>query len=302
MRVRIDPAWALVTPALLAIGVFFFLPVVAALGLSFTDFDVYAVGDLARLRVVGLANYCHLLADARFWTALRNTAYFVFVGGPLSVTVSLGVALLVEARLVRLKGLFRTVFLLPVVTTLVAVAVVWRFLYQPRFGLLNHLLGLVHVGPIDWLGDPRWAMPAIILLAVWKNFGFNMLIFVAGLQGIPAQLDEAARLDGAGAWQRLRRVTLPMLAPTFVFVAVITLIGYFQLFAEPYVMTQGGPGDSTLSVALLMYEEGFRWWNMGAGSAIAFVLFGIVLALTVLQLRLRRGDLRLATSGSGGAR
>jgi multiple sugar transport system permease protein len=283
-----NPAWVLLAPALGTIGVFFFLPVVAALALSFTDFDVYTVGDPARLRFVGLANYRHLLAEPRFWTALGNTTYFVLVGGSLSVVVALGAALLVEARAVRLKALFRTVFLLPVVTTLVAVAVVWRFLYQPRFGLLNALLGHIGLPPIDWLGDPRWAMPALILLAVWKNFGFDTLIFAAGLQSIPPQLDEAARLDGAGAWQRLRRVTLPLLAPTLAFVGVITMIGYFQLFAEPYVMTQGGPADRTLSVALLMYEEGFRWWNLGTGSAIAFVLFAIVLGLTLLELRLRR--------------
>jgi multiple sugar transport system permease protein len=294
-RLRLNPAWVLIAPALVAIGVFFFLPVVAALALSFTDFDVYTVGDPTRLRLVGLANYRHLLAEPRFWTALGNTTYFVLVGGSLSVAVALGVALLVEARAVRLKALFRTVFLLPVVTTLVAVAVVWRFLYQPRFGLLNALLGRIGLPPIDWLGDPRWAMPALILLAVWKNFGFDTLIFSAGLQSIPPQVDEAARLDGAGAWQRLRRVTLPLLAPTLAFVGLITMIGYFQLFAEPYVMTQGGPADRTLSVALLMYEEGFRWWNLGTGSAIAFVLFAIVLGLTLLELRLRR-------AARGGAR
>src|SRR5581483_12001179 len=161
-RLRLNPAWVLIAPALVAIGVFFFLPVVAALALSFTDFDVYTVGDPTRLRLVGLANYRHLLAEPRFWTALGNTTYFVLVGGSLSVAVALGVALLVEARAVRLKALFRTVFLLPVVTTLVAVAVVWRFLYQPRFGLLNALLGRIGLPPIDWLGDPRWAMPALI--------------------------------------------------------------------------------------------------------------------------------------------
>jgi len=284
---RVNPAWWLVGPALAVIGVFFFLPVAASLLLSLTDFDIYAVADLRRLRLVGLRNYGRLLEDARFWVAFRNTLYFVLVGGPLSIAVSLGAALLLNARLVRFRGFFRTVFFLPVVTTLVAVAVVWRYLYHPRHGLLNLLLGAVGLGPIDWLGDPAWAMPAIILLAVWKNFGFNMIIFVAGLQNIPERLYEAARLDGAGAWQQLRHVTLPLLAPTFLFVTVITAIGYFQLFAEPYVMTQGGPGTSTLSVVLLMYEEGFRWWNLGYGAAVAFVLFAVILAATLLQLKLR---------------
>ena len=285
---RPAPGWWFVAPALLVIVVFFVVPVAAALVLSFTDFDVYALGDPHHLRFVALGNYARLVHEPRSWIALRNTAYFVFVGGPLSVAVSLGAALLVDARVARWKPLFRTIFFLPVVTTLVAVAVVWRYLYHPRLGLLNQGLALVGVGPIDWLGDPRFAMPAIILLAVWKNFGFNMIVFIAGLQGIPERLYEAARLDGAGAWQRFRHVTLPMLAPTTIFVAIITMIGYFQLFAEPYVMTQGGPAESTLSVVLLMYEEGFRWWNVGYGGAIAFVLFAIVLAMTAVQLRFRR--------------
>jgi multiple sugar transport system permease protein len=282
------PAWLLVGPALLVIVLFFFLPVAASWLLSLTDFDVYAVARPERLRVVGLANYTRLLEDARFWVALRNTLYFVLVGGPLSVAVSLGAALLLNAQVVRGRAFFRTVLFLPVVTTLVAVAVVWRYLYHPRHGLQNRQLAAVGIAPVDWLGDPAWAMPAIILLAVWKNFGFNMIIFLAGLQAIPERLYEAARLDGAGAWRQFRHVTVPMLAPTFLFVAIITTIGYFQLFAEPYVMTQGGPANSTLSVVLLMYEEGFRWWNMGYGAAIAFVLFLIILAGTVVQTRLRR--------------
>jgi multiple sugar transport system permease protein len=287
-RSVVAPGVVFTAPALLVIGAFFFLPVAASLLLSFTDFDIYAMADRRALRVIGLANYLHLLETPRFWAALRNTAYFVLVGGPLSVAASLAAALLIQARLVRFKGFFRTVFFMPVVTTLVAVAVVWRYLYHPRLGLLNAALGWLGVDPIDWLGDPRWAMPAIILMAVWKNFGFNMVIFLAGLQRIPESLYEAARLDGAGAWQQFRRITLPLLAPTSVFVAIMTMIGYCQLFAEPYVMTQGGPADRTLSLVLLMYEEGFRWWNLGFAAAVAFVLFVIILAGTLVQLRLAR--------------
>jgi len=285
---RSRAGWVLVAPALTAIGLFFAVPVLAALALSFTDFDLYALADLGRLRFVGAANYQRLVHDPRFWVALRNTSYFVFVGGPLSVAVSLAAALALDSRAAAWKPFFRTVFVLPVVTTLVAVAVVWRYLYHPRVGLLNHVLGWLGVAPIDWLGDPRFAMPAIIVLAIWKNFGFNTLIFLAGLQAIPPRLFEAARLDGAGAWQTFRAVTLPMLAPTFVLVAVLTLAGYFQLFAEPYVMTQGGPGSSTLSVVLLMYEQGFRWWNLGYAAAVAFVLFAIIAAFTALERLVRR--------------
>ena len=287
---RISSAWVFLAPALLLIAVFFFLPIFAALLLSFTDFDIYALGDLDRLRFIGCNNYLQLLQSPLFWTALGNTFYFVIVGGPLSVAVSLGAALLVNAPLTRFPGFFRAAFCLPVVTTLVAVAVVWRYLYHPRYGLLNYLLSLAGVDPIDWLGDPDWAMPAIILMAVWKNFGFNMIIFIAGLQNIPTQLYEAARIDGAGAWRQFRYITLPLLGPTFLFVALITMIGYFQVFAEPYIMTQGGPANRTLSVVLLMYEEGFRWWNMGYASAVAFVLFALILAGTLLQLKLRQRE------------
>jgi multiple sugar transport system permease protein len=288
MSRRLDPAWWLVGPALAILAVFFLGPVLASFALSLTDFDVYAIADVGRLRFVGAGNYRALLESPRFWLAVRNTAYFVLVGGPLSIAVSLGAALLLDARAVRWKPFFRTVLFLPVVTTLVAVAIVWRALYHPRAGMLAWLCANIGIAPIDWLGDPRWAMPAIILLAVWKNFGFNMLVFLAGLQSVPERLYEAARLDGAGPWQRFRFVTLPVLAPTFGFVVVTTTIGYLQLFAEPYVMTQGGPAERTLSIVLLMYEEGFRWWNLGAAAAIAFVLFAIILVVTGLQLLLRR--------------
>jgi multiple sugar transport system permease protein len=284
---RVPAAFWFLAPALGALAAFFALPVAASLALSLTDFDIYAIGDAANLRFVGAANYARLLRDPLFWVALGNTLYFVALGGPLSVGASLAAALLVDARLARWKGLFRTLLFLPVVTTLVAVAVVWRYLYHPRVGLFNGVLAALGVAPVDWLGDPRWAMPAIIAMAVWKNFGFNMVIFIAGLQSIPERLYEAARIDGAGAWAQFRHVTVPMLAPTFLFVGISTGIGYFQLFAEPYVMTAGGPGSRTLSIVLLMYRQGFRWWNMGYAAALAFVLFAIILAATWLQWRLR---------------
>ena len=274
-----SPGLWFAAPALAAIALFFFVPVAAGLGLSLTDFDLYALADPAVLRFVGARNYVELFQDPVFWVALRNTLVFVAVGAPLSVAVSLGAALLLQSRGLRAKGLFRTLLFLPVVTTLVAVAVVWRYLYHPRVGLLNQALGAVGFAPVDWLGDPRFALASLIALAVWKNFGFNMVIFVAGLQAIPERLYEAARLDGANRAQLLRHVTLPLLAPTTSFVLVMTLIGHFQLFAEPYVMTQGGPEDATRSLVLLMYEQGFRWWSLGQAAALAFVLFAIVLGV-----------------------
>ncbi len=265
-------------PALAVIAVFFFVPVVASVLLSFTDFDIYAVASRANLRVIGLANYARLADDALFWVAVRNTLYFVLVAAPLSIAVSFAAALLLNAPLTRWKPAFRTALFLPVVTTLVAVAVVWRYAFHPRIGLLNALLAPLGIGPVDWLGEPRFAMPAIILMTIWKNFGFNMVILIAGLQSVPERLYEAARIDGARATARFVHITLPMVRPTLLFVTVITLIGDLQLFAEPYVMTQGGPAHATLSVVLLMYLEGFRWWNMGYAAAIAFVLFLAMLA------------------------
>ena len=281
-------AWWFVAPALLVIGVFFFLPVFAALVMSLTDFDIYALADLRNLRFVGLSNYIALLQTPLFWQAFGNTLYFVVVGVPLSIGVSLGAALLLHSRLARFKAFFRTALFAPVVTTLVAVAVIWRYLFNTRYGLLNYALGGMGIQPIDWLGDPHWAMPAIIVFAVWKNFGYNMIILLAGLQSIPEDLYEAARIDGASIWRQFRYVTLPMLAPILLMVSILTIAGYFQLFAEPYVMTQGGPLQSTVSVLYLMYEEGFKWWNLGSASAVAFVLFLVIFGITALQLRYTR--------------
>jgi multiple sugar transport system permease protein len=283
-------AWCFVAPALLIIGVFFVLPVVAALAMSLTDFDIYALADLGNLRLVGLRNYARLLETPLFWHAFGNTLYFVVIGVPLSITVSFGAALLLHSRLVRFRAFFRTALFAPVVTTLVAVAVIWRYLFHTHYGLLNYGLGRLGIPPVDWLGDPHWAMPAIIVFAVWKNFGYNMIILLAGLQSIPEPLYEAARIDGASIWQQFRHVTLPMLAPIVAMVNILTIAGYFQLFAEPYVMTQGGPLQSTVSVLYFMYEEGFKWWNLGSASAVAFVLFLFILGVTALQLRLTRWE------------
>ncbi|KAF1717749.1 sugar ABC transporter permease [Pseudoxanthomonas yeongjuensis] len=272
--------WMFAAPALTVIGLFFGLPVIAALALSLTDFDIYALADLRNLRFVGIDNYLGLLQNPLFWKTLGNTLYFVVAGVPLSVALSLGAALLLHSKLGRLKPFFRTAFFAPVVTTVVAVAVIWRYLFHTKYGLVNWGLSSLGIDAIDWLGDPHWAMPTIIFFAVWKNFGYNMIIFLAGLQSIPEDLYEAARIDGAGTWKQFRHVTLPMLGPVLLLVSILTMAGYFQLFAEPYVMTQGGPLESTKSVLYLMYEEGFKWWNLGNASAVAFLLFVLMVATT----------------------
>ena len=280
--------WLFAGPALLVLGLFFVVPVASALLLSLTDFDLYALADIGNLRFVAFDNYLELLRTPLFWKALGNTAYFVVVGVPLSILVSLGAAMLLDAKVARFKPLFRTALFAPVVTTLVAVAVIWRYLFHASYGLVNWALAHIGIAPVDWLGDPRWAMPTIILFAVWKNFGYNMVILLAGLQAIPQDLYEAARIDGASRWQQFLHITLPMLGPVLLVVGVITVSGYFQLFAEPYVMTRGDPLQSTVSVLYFMYEEGFMWWNLGRASAVAFLLFLIILAVTTVLLRIGR--------------
>ncbi|HEY5807415.1 MAG TPA: sugar ABC transporter permease [Povalibacter sp.] len=287
MKIR-QTGWWFVAPALIVLSVFFFIPVLGALAMSLTDFDLYALGDFDNLRFIGFRNYAQLLADPLFWKALGNTFYFVLLGVPLSIGASLGAALLVNSKLARFRNFFRTVYFAPVVTTLVAVAVVWRYIFHTRYGFLNYSLSLVGVEPIDWMGDPHWSMPAIVILAVWKNFGYNMIILLAALQSIPEDLYEAARIDGASPWQLFRHVTVPGLAPVLMLVSILTITGYFQLFAEPYVMTEGGPLQSTMSVLYFMYEEGFKWWSLGRASAVAFLLFVLIFAITLLQLRLGR--------------
>ncbi len=280
--------WVFAAPAMLMLALFFFVPVLLAFALSLTDFDLYALADADDLRFVGLGNYAELLRMPLFWKALGNTFYFVLVGVPLSIGLSLGAAMLLNGAASKLVGVFRTALFAPVVTTLVAVAVIWRYLLHTRYGMLNYGLDQLGIDPVDWLGDPDWAMPAIILFAVWKNFGYNMVILLAGLQTIPSDLYEAARVDGANGWQRFVHVTLPGLGPMLLLVSILTMAGYFQLFAEPYVMTQGGPVESTVSVLYFMYEQGFKWWNLGFASAVAFILFVIMFAITAVQYRLAK--------------
>lgn len=288
MRTKLYAPYFFLAPALVTLLIFFFLPVAAALFMSFTDFDIYSLAKLSWARFIFLRNYQNLFSDPLFWKALFNTTYFVAVGGPLTVFIALLAAIMLNSKLLVFRSMFRLAFFMPVVTTLVAVAVVWRYLYHPAFGPINYLLSLLGIAAVDWLGDPAWAMPSLIALAVWKNFGYHMMIFLAGLQAIPESLYESARLDGANWLQQQISITLPQLAPTTFFVIIMTAIGYFQFFAEPYVMTQGGPANATLSIVLYLYQQGFRWWQMGYSAAIAFVLFIIIFVIAIVQMILRK--------------
>ena len=277
-------AWGFVAPALIAIAIFFVIPVVSALLLSLTDFDIYALADLDNLRFVGLRNYEQLLSNPLFWGAMKNTLWFSVLGVPLSIAASLGAAVILNARVVKWRPIWRVMFFAPYVTTLVATAVVWRYLLHTRYGVINWALQSVGLPAVDWLGQPETSIPAILMFVVWKIFGYNMLIFLAVLQTVPDDLYEAARIDGAGPWKQFRHVTLPAIAPTLLLVSIISVAGFFQLFAEPYVMTQGGPAQSTVTVLYFMYEEGFKWWNLGSASAVAFILFLCIFAVTMVQL------------------
>ncbi len=275
-------------PYLVLFVVFLAGPIIASLVISFTDFSLGAVADFSAAKFVGLGNYEDLLSDQRFHTSALNTAYFVVVGVPLTMALGLAAAVGLNSKVAKLRTLFRVGYYTPVVTSIVAIAVVWRYVLDVDYGLLNSALHAVGLPTADWLGTPALAMPAIIVIAAWRNLGFAMVIFLAGLQGIPTETLEAARIDGAGRWQELRHVTLPLLRPTMAFVAVVTSAGYLQLFEEPFVMTGGGPLDRTVSVAMLMWEQGFKFFNLGYAGAIAYVLFIAIVVLTVIQLRLFR--------------
>ena len=281
-------AWGFVAPALIAIAIFFVIPVISALFLSLTDFDIYALADLKNLRFVGLQNYERLLTNPLFWGAMRNTVWFSVLGVPLAIGASLFAAVILNARTVKWRPIWRVVFFAPYVTTLVATAVLWNYMLHTKYGVINWVLTSVGLPAVDWLGSPATSVPAILMFVVWKIFGYNMLIFLAVLQTVPDDLYEAARIDGANAWRQFRHVTLPAIAPTLLLVSIISIAGFFQLFAEPYVMTQGGPAQSTVTVLYFMYEEGFKWWNLGSASAVAFILFLCIFAVTMVQLWVSR--------------
>ena len=269
-------------PSVVGFFIFTAFPVVAAIGLAFYDYDL-----LFGREFNGLQNFRDLANDDVFRAAVVNTFYFTLVSVPLSVVLGLGAALLVNQAL-RGVVIFRTIYLLPYVTVFVAVALVWRWIYLPEVGLMNTMLGWVGIDGPNWLTSTTWAMPALIIMSVWKSFGYNMVIFLAGLQAIPQHLYDAAKVDGATAWKRFVHITLPMLSPTTLFVMVISFIGSFQVFDQALVMTNGGPGTSTTTLVLYIYQAGFQSYKMGYASAIALVLFVVVAAVTAIQFMLQR--------------
>ena len=282
--------WAFAAPFVILFLVFLAFPIVASFLLSFTSFGLRDLQNPIGATFVGVQNYIDLFSDEKFWTSLLNTLYFVVVGVPLTLIIGLLIANALNRGITRFRTLFRVGYYIPVITSIVAIAVVWRFLLNPDVGLINMLLATVGIDGPAWLADPALAMPSIIAMAVWRNLGFAMIVFLAGLQAIPSVLYEAASIDGAGRWQAFRSVTLPLLKPTILFMTVITTIGYLQLFEEPFVMTGGGPLDRTLSVSMYMYQQGFAFFHQGYASAIAYVLFVIVAIVAFLQFKFLRSD------------
>ena len=282
--------WSFAAPFVILFGIFLALPIIAAFALSFTSFGLRDLDNPIGTSVVGIKNYTDLLSDPKFWKSLGNTIYFVVVGVPLTLALGLVIANALSRGITRFRTVFRVGYYLPVITSIVAIAVVWRFLLNPDVGLINILLANLGITGPNWLASSALAMPSIIAMAVWRNLGFAMVVFVAGMQAIPAMLYEAASIDGAGRWQAFRYVTLPMLRPTILFMLVITTIGYLQLFEEPFVMTDGGPLDATLSVTMYMYQQGFEFFHQGYASAIAYVLFVIVAIVAFLQFKFLRSE------------
>lgn len=280
-------AWVLALPFCLLFLVFTAWPLLQSLILTFTDMRSRDLKTPFAVNVVGFDNFTKALGDPVFRKAAANTAYFVVVGVPLTLCVALAAAVALDKGIARFRAVFRLGFYLPVIASIVAAAVVWRFLLQEPGGLINTALGWVGIQGPNWLGDSRWAMPGLILMAVWRNFGTAMIIFLAGLQAVPASLLEAAAVDGATAWQRFRHVTLPLLRPTLLFVLVTTSIGYLQFFEEPFVITKGGPLNSTVSVSMYTYNQ-FGFGNYGLASAMSYLIFIVIAIVTAIQFRLLR--------------
>ncbi|MFI5697177.1 carbohydrate ABC transporter permease [Kribbella sp. NPDC051586] len=280
-------AWILVLPFVLLFLAFTAGPVLGSLGMSFTDIKQRDLRTPFAVDGVGFGNYVKAFQDETFRKAAFNTAYFVVLGVPLTLVVALAAAVLLDRGVKRFQALFKVGYYLPVVTSIVAIAVIWRFVLAPDSGLLNTVLGWVGIDGPNWLASKTWAMPSLIAMAVWRNFGSAMIIFLAGLQGIPQSVEEAGQIDGAGPWQRFRHLIMPLLRPTILFTSVTTGIGYLQFFEEPFVMTQGGPLNSTISVSMYTYNQ-FGFGNYGLATSMAYILFVVIAVITFIQFRLLR--------------
>lgn len=278
-------AWGFLSFSLTGFTLFTLVPIGFAIYISFFNWPLEGGGA----RFIGLGNYSDVLSSYGFWRVVLNVLYFVGVYVPLNLIVSLTLAALLGPRMRAVKGkpLLRVIFFLPVVTPLVASSLLWSLIYAPT-GIFNKVLSWFGLGPVDWLGSTAWAMPSIIIMSVWLGFGYNMILFIAGLTNIPDSLYDAAAIDGAGPFRQFFKVTLPLLSPLVFFGTLMTLITSFQVFTQAYVLTQGGPGNSSTTLVLQLYEEAFQYFRLGNGSAIAVLLALMILVLTAVMFILQR--------------
>ena len=281
-------AWGFCLPFVLVFGVFMLVPLLSSMGMSFTDITSRDLRTPFNVNIVGFDNYVTLLTDPRFHKALLTTAIFVIIGLPITIAIAMAFAVALNKGLKHLNAFFRAVFYAPVVASVVAVSVVWRYILQDD-GLLNSLLAVFGIDGPDWLHDTRFALPALMIMTIWRNMGTLMIIFLAGLQAIPTELKEAASVDGAGKWRTFTSITLPLMKPTILLGAVLISVAYLQFFEESFVMTQGGPLDSTLSAAYYVYQQ-FGFGRYGIASAASWVLFIIIALVSVLQFRILKSD------------
>ncbi|MFC7063199.1 carbohydrate ABC transporter permease [Halobacillus seohaensis] len=279
-----------IAPAVVLLLLFSIIPILIAFVISFTDLNLKGLVDWSSVNFIGIENYKDLLSDNTFIKSIFNTVFYVVIGVPLVIISSLSIALLLNYGTSRIFNTFRAVYYMPSITNIIAVAVIWGYLYNTEYGLFNFLLSLLTVENIPWLEEPTIAKISLIILAVWKGIGINMIIFLAALQGIPKSYYEAAEMDGANRFQVLFNVTLPLLRYATFFVTITTLIGWMQFFEEPFVMTDGGPLDGTVSVALFIYKEGFQFSQFGYAAAASFVLFAMIIIVTAIQFKLRKSD------------
>ncbi len=282
--------YVFIAPAVIILTVFSIVPIIVAFLISFTDLDLKGLADWSNVSFIGMDNYSALFSDELFHKSIFNTLFYVIIGVPLVIMFSLGIALLLNYGTSKLFTVFRGVYYMPSITNIIAVAVIWGFLYNTEYGLFNYILSLLDVEKIPWLGEPTIAKLSLIVLAVWKGVGINMIIFLAALQGIPKSYYEAAEMDGANRWQVLWNVTIPLLRYATFFVTLTTLIAFLQFFQEPFVMTNGGPLDGTISMALFIYQKGFQFSEFGYAAAGSFILFIIIIIITLLQFKMRKSD------------
>jgi multiple sugar transport system permease protein len=279
-----------IAPAVILLIIFSIIPITIAFFISFTDLNLKGLANWSNISFIGLENYIKLFGDTTFIKSVFNTIFYVGIGVPLVIISSLSIALMLNYGSNKIFSVFRSVYYMPSITNIIAVAVIWGYLYNTEYGLFNYLLSFLSIDNIPWLQEPTIAKLSLIVLAVWKGIGINMIIFLAALQGIPRSYYEAAEMDGASKFRTLFHITLPLLSYAIFFVTVTTLIAWMQFFEEPFVMTKGGPLDGTISVALFIYKEGFQFSQFGYAAAASFSLFIMIIIITLIQFKFRKSD------------